>query len=185
MVQSRAAKMGSVSASLKRGGASRVSDQGEVWGAVARKGREFGSHSNTSSMTDFYESRRPSLDEFVRNFELVADQVGVCAVVEGKVIALEMFEEPNIMRQFFSKLMLSYAAEVVARPFRASVVLEPKKIRSLLKRIGEAKYDRYPAVGEGEEYRFTVGSLQGTALLVDDRLVHMVALRKSRRGRMS
>ncbi len=175
--------MGSVAGSLRKGGGSRLSDQGAVWGAVASKGREFGAHSNTSSMTDFYESRRPSLDEFVRNFEWVAGQVGVCAVVKGKVIALEMFEEPGIMRQFFPKLMLSYAAEVVAKPIRASIVLEPKKIRSLLKRIGEAKCERYDAVGEGEEYRFKVGSLQGTALSVGDRLIHLVALRKSRRGR--
>ena len=179
-VSSRAAKMESVSDSLKAGRMSRRSDQGAVWGAVALKGTEFDSYSSTSSMTDFYESKRPSLDEYVRNFKLAPDQVGVCAVVEGEVVALEMFEEPNIMRQFFPKLMLSYAAEVVARPLRSTVVPDSESIRSLLKRFGEAKYDRYTAVGQGEEYRFSMGALQGTALLVGERLVHLVALRKGR-----
>jgi ARG and Rhodanese-Phosphatase-superfamily-associated Protein domain len=180
-VPSRAAKMTSVSESLKCGAMSRRSDQGAVWGAVALKGTEFDSRSSTSSMTDFYESKRRSLDEYVRNFSLLPNQVGVCAVVDGDVVALEMFEEPGIMQQFFQKLLLAYAAEVVARPSRASVIPDTREIRSLLKQLGKASYDRYTAVGNGEEFRFSMGSLQGTALLVGERLIHLVMLRKGRR----
>ena len=51
----------------------------------------------------------------------------------------------------------------------------------LLRKISRIKCDEYEAVGSGKELRFKTGRLNGSALEVDGRLLHMVMLRISSR----
>ena len=53
--------------------------------------------------------------------------------------------------------------------------------RDLLRRIAKARTSKYEAVGSGNELRFKVGNLSGSALDVDGHLLHLVALRSHRR----
>jgi hypothetical protein len=95
--RSRAAKMESVSACLATGTDDRHSDQGEVWRQMDAKRRQFGAHAPTGSMDDIYESRRPHLEQYVRNFQAQPDQVGAAFAIDGKVMGIELFEEPSVL----------------------------------------------------------------------------------------
>ena len=182
-VPSRAAKMASVSASLRAGVASRRSDQGAVWHAVAQKGMEFGACSPTGSMADIYDAKQHTLDEYVRNFRVQPGQVGISCAVDGDLCGIELFEETGVLAEFLPKLVRSYAAEVLGRDGVATTVPDRVAVRTLLRKLRDADLDKYAAVGKGTELRFSLGRLHGSALAVGERLIHLVLLRN--KGRRS
>ncbi len=64
----------------------------------------------------------------------------------------------------------------------ATTVPDSDALRTLLDRFARLDRDEYNAVGSGKELRFAAGSLNGSALVVDERLLHMVMLRKNNRA---
>ena len=176
-LSSRAAKMASVGSSLKMTGTDRRSDQGAVWQAVDMKCAEFAADAPTSSMEDVYIAGRRSLDEYLDKIRPQPNQVGLACAIDGKTAGVELFEDTEVFSQFFSKLIRSYAAEVVNDERIATVVPDRFAVRQLLKKASTAEMDVYDAVGSGKELRFSTARLNGSALVVDDRLLHLVLLR--------
>ncbi len=182
-VSSRAAKMGSVAASLKQTGNSRRSDQGEVWEQMSAKRTYFQAEAPTGSMFDVYDAGRPSLDQYLEHIRMQPNQVGLACAIDGKTAGIEMFEDTSVFNQFFQKLVRAYAAEVVNDDRIATMVPDKEALHQLLHKVAHAKCDEYEAVGSGKELRFKTGQLNGSALEVDGRLLHVVLLRNSSRTR--
>ena len=180
-VGSRAAKMGSVASSLKRGGRDRCSDQGAVWDEMSAKRTYFQADAPTGSMSDVYDAGRPALDEYLNHIRVQPNQVGLACAIDGKTAGIEMFEDTSVFNQFFHKLVRAYAAEVVMDDRIATMVPDRDGLHQLLHKISRTKCDEYPAVGSGTELRFKIGQLNGSALDVDGRLLHMVVLRNTNR----
>ena len=178
-VNSRAAKVASVGASLKASGWDRHSDQGEVWRQVDAKRSQFGAYAPTGSMSDVYEARRPRLDQYVQIFRVQPDQAGLACSIDGSIAGIELFEDTSVFSQYASKLIRAYASEVLGKDSMAAAVPDRMSVRSLLRRISKLDIDEYPAVGSGTELRFSANGLNGSALAVNDRLLHMVMLRKT------
>ena len=183
-LSSRSAKMDSVASSLKRTGTDRYSDQGAVWGAISDKCMDFGADAPTRSMADAYEAARPSLDQYLEHIRMQPNQVGLACAIDGRTAGIEMFEDTSVFNQFFSKLVRAYAAEVVMEDRIATVVPDKEGVHQLLHKIAHVKCDEYEAVGSGKELRFKTGRLNGSALEVDGRLLHMVLLRTARGRRV-
>jgi hypothetical protein len=182
-LSSRASKMSSVASSLKMTGTDRRSDQGAVWAAMDDRCADFEAHAPTGSMADIYESRRETLDEYLKHMHLQPNQVGMAVAIDGKTAGIEFFEDPTVFGQFFDKLMRAYAAEVVLENRIATVVPDKEALEHLLSRISRARCEEYAAVGSGRELRFQLGALSGSALDVDNRFLHFVLLRGRGRTR--
>ncbi len=180
-VASRAAKMGSVAASLRSSGWDRCSDQGEVWHQVEEKRQYFQASAPTNSMSDVYDAARPSLDEYLKHIRIQPNQVGLACAIDGRTIGIEMFEDTSVFDQFFHKLIRAYAAEVVNDDKIATMVPDRGALNQLLRKVSHLKCEEYEAVGSGKELRFKTGHLNGSALEVDGRLLHMVLLRSNSR----
>ena len=172
--------MASVGDSLQLSGSQRHADQGAVWDAVDAKRSYFQASAPTGSMSDVYDSARPSLEQYVQNIRMQPNQVGLACAIEGKTAGIEMFEDTSVFDQFFNKLIRAYAAEVVNEDRIATMVPERHSLEALLGKISRLRCDEYEAVGSGKELRFRTGRLNGSALNVDGRLLHMVLLRKFR-----
>jgi hypothetical protein len=181
-VASRAAKMGAVASSLRRGGWDRESDQGEVWRQMEEKRTYFQAEAPTGSMADVYESARPSLDQYLNHIRTQPNQVGLACAIDGKTAGIEMFEDTSVFNQFFHKLVRAYAAEVVNDDRIATMVPDRNALRHLLNKVSRIQCEEYEAVGSGKELRFKTGRLNGSALEVDGRLLHVVLLRNSSRA---
>ena len=59
------------------------------------------------------------------------------------------------------------------------MVPDKAALEDLLRRVGSMPHEEYAAVGSGKELRFDLGSLTGSALKVDGRLLHFVMLGKA------
>ena len=135
----------------------------------------------TRSMADIYDAGRPSLDEYLNHIHIQPDQVGLACAIDGRTAGIELFEDTSVFDQFFDKLIRAYAAEVVNDDRIATMVPDRKALKQLLRKISRIKCDEYEAVGSGKELRFSTGQLNGSALEVDGRMLHMVLLRDNSR----
>ena len=180
-ISSRAAKMASVDASLRRTGTDRRSDQGAVWAEMRAKRTYFQAEAPTESMDDVYKTARPSLDQYLNHIRMQPNQVGLACAIDGKTVGMELFEHTSVLEQFFHKLVRAYAAEVVHEERVTTTNPDREELDHLLRQISKARASKYEAVGSGTELRFLVGSLNGSALDVDGNLLHLVALSNRRR----
>ena len=168
----RMAKTASVSYSLKRKRRFE-SDQREMWGSI--KGLDFclGVESPTTAMRDIFESRRTTLDEYVSEFKCLPDQKGLLVFVGNKIAGLDTLSRSSAYSTIHPKLVKSYAMDaLVSRKTRAA---EPSisQARDFLKEASNCKEKKYESVGHGWDHRLEGKSAVGSALVHQDKVIHM------------
>lgn len=185
----RARKAADVSESLRRRG-TRESDQGRVWGDIAEKSRRFGIHSATGAAAALYESQRERLDDFQGAFAYQPGQCGALFGIAGRLVGLDLFDSPATLAAALPKLVESHALDAIDATVAGGVgSVGPAAISpdtapadsadpaAWLTAIAQAAVDRFPAVGEGEDWRLRGLALTGGALVKDDNVIHLCAFR--------
>jgi ARG and Rhodanese-Phosphatase-superfamily-associated Protein domain len=154
------------------------SDQSEVWKNIDEKFQKLAAMSPTSAMSEIFDQHTAKLSEYERSFAPGAGQVGMMFAIDGRIIGFDLFDCPETLRKLFPKLIRSYALDALD----ASMAKKPvAKIPSaedafeFLNRVGRAKQENFPAIGEGEDIRFSEGDLTGAALSKKGHVVHLSA----------
>lgn len=174
-VSARARKTRDVSRAMCESGAHHA-DQGAVWEDVDRFASALGVSSPTSAMSDVFEARRSSIDEYVGAFACRRHQIGAVFAVGGRVVGADLFDAADTFRVYLPKLVRSYAVEAMARR-AAPRVLPGGSARTFLDDVAKAPGGRFPAIGMGEDVRIESPRVAGAALVVDGRVVHLSAFR--------
>jgi ADP-ribosyl-[dinitrogen reductase] hydrolase len=172
--RARARKMRDVTSSLRqRGDAS--TQQGEVWRDIQDRLGELNVASPTSAMSDVFEHFAASVDEYVAQLAPADGQVGAVFGVRDAAIGVELFADAHTFARSLPKLVRSYALELVAGPAHGAPARSAAQ--SLLTALAAAPSSRHAGVGAGATLRIEEGELQGSALVVDERVVHLTAFR--------
>lgn len=188
----RSNKAASVSRSMASGG-SRRSDQSEVWQDISAKSVRFRVASPTDSMSDVYEDRKFSIDEFLSAFNSVDCQVGAIFGIDGAVGGVDLFDSPDTFEKLKSKLVRSYALDAIETPTKEKKETTKKEALSFIDILSSSQSKEFPAVGLGKDLRFESEMISGGALVSDGRVVHLGAFpitaesptgRSPRRSRM-
>ena len=175
----RSRKNESVSRSLKSSGRYR-SDQGEVWNSIEGLHLRHGTESHTGSMKDAFEQKRQDVSFYQKEFPCQDGQCGIAVLIKGRVAGVEMVSRPDIYRKLHDKLISSYAMDIpMSLPGKSGPVIA--KVQKILDRIKDAAEERFPSVGMGEDCRFTALELMGSALVVDEWIVHLAFFRTDNR----
>lgn len=172
--RARAQKMSHVSMSMRADG-SRRSNQSAVWESIARKAESLDAHSPTEAMADIYEREQTRLADFEKAFAPVKNQVGAVFAINGHVMGTEVFESDTVFKKFLEKLVGSYAMDAIDMPAGESTPASIEDARAFLTRIQGSVIEAFPAMGKGEDQRLHGRELNGGALVVDDRLLHLSA----------
>lgn len=175
----RAQQMSSVTRCMMASG-KHDGDQTRVWEDVDELVGTFAAASPTRAMHDVYEARRASLDELLEGLTPAPDQTGAIFAVGGRVVAMELFETPDILATYFPKLLRSYALDALATEARDDFVAS--NADALLADLKRAEPRRFKGVGLGDDLRITCEDLTGGALLLDGRVVHLAAFRNRERA---
>jgi len=168
----RARKAASVSASLKRQ-QSRESDQHQVWSDIDEVMSGLKVWSSTASIHQAYHARADQLRDYQHAFAVAPDQVGIIYGLHGEVHGLDLLGSPEIFERAFPKLIRGAALQASAGP--SGIDVDRDQLVSFWTAVMRTNHDRYRAVGLGEEHRIANPGLSGSALIVDDRLVHLYA----------
>ncbi len=166
-------KMSSVRDSIRRMERPRA-DQGRVWSSLREEAEALEAHSPTGDMGAMFSRHRETLDAHVAAVEAGPEDVGAVFVVEGRRYGLDLFDQPATFAAFLPKLVRSYAIDGLGRRPRSGSTAGAAA-RPLLERIAaHASYEDRPAlVGLGRDVGLMGDDLVGSALVVDDTVVHM------------
>ena len=170
--EGRAKKAAHVSESLAMG-LSRQSRQGDVWDDISLKSMRMGSNSPTSAMDAMYEDNRHSLDEYRDGISAQNRQVGAIFEVNGGITGLELFDSDSTLKKLLPKITVSYALDAIDSAGR-NIGPETNRAR-ILAELGNVEYQSYPALGQGQDIRIHGANLTGSALINDQKVVHLCA----------
>ncbi len=95
-------------------------DQGQVWERVAHLADDAGVRPSTGAMRDVFESRRDSLEDYIKNFRLVDGQRGMLVLLAGRAVGFDYVSRPGAFAGLFPKLLKSYAMEALLAAERAA-----------------------------------------------------------------
>jgi len=161
-------------------GAGFVSDQGRIWGEIAAKSQRMGVDSPTRAMADVFDRYQERLKEFTEGFNLVDCQVGAVFAVDGKVVGLEAFGCAATFAGFFQKLVQSYALDALETAGQGDVKpAAPGRARDFIEAVRCCERKAYPALGSGSTVMLVSKTIAGAALVEDNRVLHLSALRKA------
>ncbi len=148
-------------------------------GRIAEKSARMGVDSPTAAAAAMYDSHRPSLEGFVQAIAPVDGQVGALFAVNGSPWGLDLFDSPATLGKMLPKLVRSYALDAIDQRGEATPVLEAEALHFVADTMN-ARVERFPAVGLGEDLRLSAPTLTGGALAVGDEVVHLCAFRLGR-----
>ena len=176
----RRVKTRSVTEAVKRTGGRR-SDQGAVWDQVDALLEVHQAPSASSALEDVYASVAPRIDAAMVGLDPGDEQVGVVALSAGRVVALDLFDDPATLRSYWDQLVSGYALDALAVEAAAA---EPgalvAEVERFLAAVATAAVERSPGVGEGTDVVLdgvdVVGlGVVGLGVEWHDRLRHLAA----------
>lgn len=148
------------------------SDQGEVWGEVARQQEALGTFSGTSAMSDTFETHRKRLDEFREKLHYVEGAVGAAVAVNGRLVTIDLFDKPATCGRVWNRL-LSGAILDALEVKQVQRQAERADIERALTNLNKLLWEPADSIGEGEEYRAeSPTGDHASALVFDGTLVH-------------
>jgi hypothetical protein len=152
------------------------SDQGRVWDEVGELQACHCCDSPTAAMSDTYEHVDDRLSEFREKMPCPDEATGFAAFIGGRLVGLEVFEHPEILRKIWASHVESYAIDSIAPPHQEPAGKpEPEQITACTRRITGSIEEPRPSVGEGYDVGVEEGDLVGAALVNEGRLVHLQA----------
>jgi ARG/rhodanese/phosphatase superfamily protein len=167
----RAKKMARVSESLRRG-AGHLGDQAEIWKDLAAKAAFLRTSSPTGAMNDVYARYEETLRRARETLAAQPGQVGALVYLRGRWLGLDALAAPGLFARAWPRLCSGYAADALGQEPGVELRPKPEGVLALLKSMTAASAS---AVGLGAEHRFESKTLHGAALVVEDRVVHVMA----------
>lgn len=174
----RASRMDQVSASLMACGLA-LPDQAVVWNKVHLKSAALRTSSPTFAMADIFERHSSSVEDHVRRFESVPGQVGAIMAIGGRVVGVDVLDQPRTFAMLFPKILRGYGLDAIEsrRTAGGEPVVTTAHASDFLSRVADASAsaERFPSVGLGETLRLRSNGVTGAALIANGRIVHMSA----------
>ena len=163
-----------VAFSLERGAGYR-SDQGMIWNEIEEKARRMKVKSSTGAMADLFEDQKGKLDDYLKAFHLMDNQVGALFAINGGIVGMESFGHWQTFSKFFKKLIQSYALDALdwLEDAKEEKEVPSGDVRRVLEGVQKAPQKTYPSLGLGENIRFQGPFVSGAALSNDGFVLHL------------
>lgn len=147
------------------------SNQFLVWENIREEAMCADVLSPTGAMSDTFKQLRPRLDDYVSSFPLSEGQKGFVVFINGKPVGMEMVSRTDKYALLHAKLIRSYATEALYSKEENNRPA-PEQAEKFIEEAAKCTFRRYPSVGLGEDIRFTGSNMAGSALVVDNAVVH-------------
>jgi hypothetical protein len=151
--------------------------QGAVWHDVADTLSMMKAATPTSALNAAYEVNRNRVEEWLRAFPGLPDQVGLLAFVAEAPLGMDLLGAPRLYARLHERLLRGYvfdALEHLARGASATRLAGDPAAQQYLDRVRTAQRDTAPTVGRGV-YRVLRGRVVGGELTDGDRIAHLSA----------
>lgn len=157
-------------------------EQAEIWDGIREESRKLGVSSSTEAFKDVYkaENVEKEMSSYRKKFELVPqlhrDTIGVAVGVHGRIVAIDIFSNPDLFARLWPKLLKSYALNALGpelSKFWWDARGETKEILNKIYRAGE---NRWNGLDLGETIKINVDNITASALVYNRDVVHLSVL---------
>ncbi len=165
------------------GGRGFHSDQLKIWEDISGKAHRLKAKAPTEAMSDVYESSKDGLETYLEKFRLMECQVGAIFAINGEIVGLECFGFEATFKQFFQKLIKSYALDAIdLTGGSCGAPVRPEKARRFVESLTKCRVDPHNSIGSGLNLRMNSWTINGAALVDGDQVFHLSAFRKEAPG---
>lgn len=159
--------------------------QGRVWREVDRQLGVSGARTRSRDLKSAY--AQPEVRKKVKTYKnklqalpaKVENMIGAIVVLKGRFLALDAFGHPALFKKLWPKLIGSYALDAVGGTPRGPAVNNVKEAVLLLIKIDRAQVGISRGIGLGTVRHINDKDVDGSALVLGNRLVHMAAFPKT------
>jgi hypothetical protein len=152
-----------------------------VWNNVSSYSGRHNVDSNTSCLSDFYNTKEKDFEAFLNKFT-VKPEANALALFAGKrLMSIDAFGLSAIYEEYFHKLLKGAALETFAIREGENELNEPEacyEALSFLDKFEEIESNEHKGAGAGIEERFNSEELTGFELSYNNNLIHLTALAK-------
>ncbi|MBN1940376.1 MAG: hypothetical protein JW843_12385 [Candidatus Aminicenantes bacterium] len=158
----------------KSGGA-----QSEIWDSVAAQNAKVGVVSPTGAYQDAYEheGNKAQIEEIEKKMaavpRLMTDTIGVVIGLSGRVIAADLFADPEMFRAQWPKILRSSALSALAE--RSETGLSRETAAGFLKALAGRSFQVKKALDLGQEHSCLDGAINVQALVLGQDVIHLAA----------
>lgn len=150
------------------------SDQHSIWDEIRSSFHSKNFHSPTQAHRDIFQSLSDEIEEYLYEFPLMKNQVGIMVFINGKIIGLDTISSPAAYQKLHVKLLKSYVMEAVLdKKYKSTDKFNPHQIaRLFFNHISETQENQYKSLGHGWDHRFESDHVLGSALLCPKEVIH-------------
>ncbi len=172
----REQKMRSVHRSLQTEGRHRA-DQRRVWEAIDRDHRRHKVFAQTGAMRDTYRAKASDLEKYMQALKKHSKQCGLLAFVNDKAAGCDLLSRPAAYQKMHSKLVRSYALDALAeRSEDTDKPVQDGAVQDFVAQAQQCTQKEFASVGLGTDVRLESPAMIGSALVVDQTVVHLALI---------
>jgi hypothetical protein len=152
------------------------SNQGKIWSDVAKKRESLSMPNASGAMHDAYVRYDKDINNYLKQFKTVPDQVGIVFAIDGEIVGADIFDQHSTLDKLFLKLVKSYALDAIEKVSKPTVKTPDKEsVRQFLRLMfaKDASFKDYDSPGEGRDVRITSPKMNGASLVAGNRPVHI------------
>ena len=142
--------------------------QGEVWAEVSNYSKSYSINSDTSNLSDIFDSKKNDFDNFISEFKIDSESNGIAIFIYNKLLNIEIFK--LLKGAYFEAFNLKPAEEKLTE---AEAVY---KTSDFLDKTETLTYEDHPGVGVGVERRFNTEEMTGLELNYEINQIHFAGL---------
>jgi hypothetical protein len=167
----------------KTEGKSFRSDQGKVWDNVEKISSAAKVSSPSMAMSDVFEGRKTEIDDYLKNIKISDGQNGMVVLINGKITGLEYVSNDKAFKKLFPKLIRGYSMDAMIDIKEVKDKDFSKDVKTFIEDIKSGNENIFKSVGLGNDHRLDSKEFIGSALIVEDEIVHLSAMKKQSRKR--
>jgi len=151
------------------------SDQGALWEEVAGQQASLGVDSKTFSMSDSFKDHENEVREHQDKLRYMEAATGLAVALGSKLVSVDLFDKSSTCEKAWDRLLSGIILESLGLKDQGGQPA-PQDVVDFVERLQRASWVQVPAVGEGKEYRAESEGHQGSALFLEDSLIHFSLL---------
>ncbi len=125
-------------------------------------------------MSDTYDGLADKMKDYREQLKYPEGASGVAVALGSKVVSVDLFDKPATCQKAWERLLSGLILD--AMEAKVEVQAEPEAVDQLVREAVAAAWQEAQTVGDGKEFRTEFNGSHGSALLLDNAVVHLNVL---------
>lgn len=145
--------------------------QDVIWSSISTLENENAYASPTGAMEESYEQLKIDHNRIIKEFEIIAGQIGVMIMVNGEIKGFELFLNPGIYETFHAKILKSYIID--SKIENKTFTINTDSAKETIAKVFDSTFEEAKSNGLEKSYEFENEEGIGTLYTYENEIIHM------------